>query len=86
MSLGGSAHAYSTFYSVFFCRETLVMLSEAMRGAAEGTPFSEEVMPLTKPCADEPLLHSIYLLKTNFSKVGHMLPPEFAVGRHRSDA
>eukprot|EP00892_Ulva_mutabilis_P005545 jgi/Ulvmu1/3362/UM156_0019.1 len=66
-------------------RENLVMLAEAMRGSAEGVPFSSDVLSFTKSCSDEPLLSSIYKLKEEFGKVGLMLPPEIAVVRHRSD-
>lgn len=61
------------------------MFSEAVRGAAEGIPFSNEVLPLTKSCADKSLPSSIYKLKAEFGKVGHMFPAEFILAQYRGD-
>lgn len=62
-----------------------MILSETMRATAEGKPISDHILPMTKACADEPLLQSFYNLRANVPKIHAMVPAEIALVQQRGD-
>lgn len=61
------------------------MLSETMRATADERPISDHVLPVTKACAEEPLLRSFYNLRANVQSKHSVLPAEIALVQQRGD-